>query len=290
MDRKKLAEKVVINIVGMLQKGDLPPWRSPQFTGSIYPMNAVSKREYRGINIWLLAGQAMVCEYSDNRWMTFRQAKERGGHVRKGEKSTPVVFWKIMKYEDEHEDETKTVPLQRLYNVFNVQQTEGCDVDMAEDAKPVNHNPISSAERIFNNMPNRPAVEYTNTTPSYSFTSDKVSLPHQEFWQNLEEYYHVLFHELSHATAHKTRLDRVQDVLKLKSKKSKQYAQEELVAEMSAAILSANAGIRQSEIENSASYIDTWLDALKTNPDILVYAAQNAQKASDFILGNHIQP
>lgn len=282
--KQNVAERVTQQIIKTLEEGNLPPWRSPKFTGSILPINATSKRQYRGINVWTLAAESLVMGYEDNRWITFRQAKNAGGYIRKGEKSTPVVFWKIIEVDDKYEiDKTTRIPLSNLYHVFNVDQTEDCD--LPEHVKPIDidHDPVETAENIINNMPKMPVIKNMNTTPSYEFIKDVIQMPKRENWESIDEYYHVLFHEMAHSTGHTRRMDRISNLQALKNKNSEEYAQEELIAEMSAAILSSYAGIQMKDVENSAAYIDTWLYNLKKNPNILMTAAQMAQRVSDYI-------
>lgn len=282
--RKDVDERVTAQIIKMLENEQLPPWRSPSFTGSVLPINATSKRQYRGINIWTLASEAMMKGYEDNRWLTFKQEKSVGGYIRKGEKSTPVVFWKIIEIEDEYDiDETKSVPISYLYNVFNVLQTKNCDLPEYVNLESIDHDSIQSAESIIENMPLMPNVEHMHVVPQYSFDRDVIALPNRETWKNIEEYYHTLYHEMAHSTGHSKRMGRIDNVEALTNKKSV-YAQEELIAEMTAAILCGHAGVGMSDMENSASYISTWLKNFKDNPNILMIASQQSQHVADYIL------
>ena len=285
--RVNVAERVTNQIIKTLERGDLPPWKSPKFTGSILPINATSKRQYRGVNIWTLASEAIIMEYEDNRWLTFQQAKKAGGYIRKGEKSTPVVFWKILEFEDQDSyevDATKKVPLSNLYHVFNVSQTEGCELPEYIPAGSIDHDPIISAENIISNMPKMPKIEDMQTIPSYHFGRDVIMMPGREVWKDIEEYYHTLFHEMAHSTGHSRRMDRIPNLQALGNKNSEDYAREELIAEMSAAVLCGHSGICLSNVENSAAYISTWLENIKKHPDILMISSQMAQRVSDYIL------
>lgn len=262
-------------ITDLLEKGTVP-WRKPWNAQSNMPKNLVSKKEYRGVNIFLLACQ----EYSSPYWLTYKQATERGGFVKQGEKSTPVIFWKWLD-KDESVSGGK-VPLLRYYSVFNVEQTEGVTAPEPEEVhKTVDT--IPDVAEIVANMPLRPELKFGGNRAFYSPTLDYVQLPHLSIFVTPEEYYSTLFHEYVHATGHEKRLAR-KSILEPSYFGSHEYSKEELVAEMGAAFLCGHAGIENSTIENSAAYIKGWLKALKNDKTLLVHAAGQAQKAADYIL------
>lgn len=267
----KVYEIVTEKILEQLEKGTVP-WHKPWAGGGL-PMNLKSKKAYRGINVFILAMQARASRY----WVTFNQAKGMKGKVKKGEKSTTVVFWKRLKVEDKETGESKIIPMLRYFRVFNLDQCEGiADPDEHEDRE---HTPIEAAQQIVDNMPNAPEITHEEQRAFYSRQSDKVNMPNPETFIGDEEYYSTLFHELTHSTGHENRLDRNN------GKGRECYAQEELVAEMGAAFLSGVAGIESKTLDNSVAYIETWCKRIKDDPRLVVMAGAQAQKASDHIQG-----
>lgn len=270
----------VINsrIIELLQQGTIP-WRKPWNAQSNYPKNLISGKRYQGVNVFLLACQ----EYSNPWWLTFKQCQDKGGHVIKGSKSTPIIFYKWLDKSDSDDDTSTTgkIPILRFYSVFNISQTTLTPPEPEET-----HNvfdPITKAEEIIANMPLRPDIKYGGNRACYSPSLDYVKIPHQHTFNTIEEYYSTLFHELSHATGHSNRLGR-KSILEPSYFGSHEYSKEELVAECSAAFLCGHCGIAKTTIENSAAYIAGWLKALKNDKTLLIQAAAMAQKASDFIL------
>jgi len=268
-------------IIELLDKGTVP-WRKPWNAESNMPKNLVSKKEYRGVNIFLLN----CMPYGSPYWMTFKQAKEKGGYIRQGEKSTPVIFWKwldkISMEASEEGTKNGKMPLLRYYSVFNIEQCEGIKVPEPEEQVHV-FNSIERADEIIAKMPLRPDLQYGGNKACYRPSSDTVTLPPRHSFESPEEFYCCCFHELAHATGHEIRLAR-KTVMETASFGSNEYSKEELVAEMGAAFLCGYCGIEQNTIENSAAYIQGWMKVLKDDKKLLVHAASQAQKAADYIL------
>jgi len=261
----------------LLESGTVP-WRKTWNAGSSMPKNIVSKKEYRGVNIFLLA----CSEFSSPYWMTYKQCVDKGGHIIKGSKSTPVIFWKWLEPKETDATDTGKIPMLRFYNVFNLEQTEGIEPPVTTETINT-FTPIERAEQIMAGMPLLPEIKYGGGRASYSPVLDYVKLPVPTSFELPEEYYSTAFHELSHATGHESRVGR-KGVTETSYFGSHEYSKEELVAEMSASFLSAHAGIENTTIENSAAYIAGWLKALKNDKALLIHAAAQAQKASDYIL------
>ena len=218
--------------------------------------------------------------------MTYKQAQDLGGHVKKGEKSEIIVFWKFLEVEDKETGDHKEIPLLRHYCVFNAQQCEG--IDYTKLLEPVERisDPIAVAEAIVDNMPNRPRLVVDQMPKAYySPSEDFVHMTKRSTCISDSAYYDTLFHELTHATGHKSRLDRMEGDTAWCKFGSKPYANEELVAECGAAMLCAEAGIFQETLDNSAAYIANWLIRLENDNRLVVHAAAKAQKAGDYILG-----
>lgn len=265
----------------LLEQGTIP-WKKPWNAQSNYPKNFISGKKYQGVNVFMLACN----EFSSPYWMTFKQCQDKGGHIIKGSKSTPVIFWKWLDKKDaptEGENCTNgKIPMLRFYSVFNIEQTEGITPPPAEETHNT-FNPITTAEKVVADLPQKPDIKYGGNRAYYLVGLDYIQLPHQHTFHSPEEYYSTLFHELGHATGHANRLGR-KSILEPSYFGSHEYSKEELVAECCSAFVSGHCGIEQKTLENSAAYIQGWLKALKNDKTLLVQAAAQGQKASDFIL------
>jgi len=281
MSKEKLDVYQIVNdrIIDLLEQG-VVPWHKPWSGGrDAAPANLVSKKPYRGLNVWLLGSMG----YSSPYWVSYKQATELGGQVRKGEKSTLVVYWKMLETIDKDTKEKKVIPMLRYYNVFNVTQCDNLKYPEVEGVKVNDFNPIDEAEKIVANMQKAPVITHNEQRAYYRRDTDLVNMPVKGSFDKPEEYYNTLFHELTHATGHESRLGRFQD--KVSRFGDSNYAKEELVAEMGASYLCAVAGIVERTIDNSAAYISNWLTKLKNDKKLVVSAAGKAHAATDFILG-----
>ena len=247
------------------------------------PRNLVSNKEYRGINVFLLGCQ----EFSSPYWVTYKQATDRGGHVKHGEKSSVCVFWKLLDKDSDSETVAGKIPLLRYYNLFNLEQCEGI-ASPAQDIPTYQFTPIEKAEQIVSGMKDRPEISYGGNRASYTPISDKIRMPYEDRFEKSEEFYSVLFHEMGHSTGHQSRLSR-KEVIERYDFGSEEYSAEELCAEFCASYLSGVAGISNSTIELSASYIEGWLSVLKKDKRLLITAAAQAQKAADYILDRNAE-
>jgi antirestriction protein ArdC len=282
--KKSVYEIVTERIVELLNQGQIP-WRKPWKPEAGEHCNLISKMPYRGINVFLLG----CAGFDSPWWLTFRQARQLGGQVRKGEKGTVVVFWKWLEEEkkDEETGETKRVriPLLRYYTVFNIEQCEGIPAEkIPSRIERPSFSPHQAAQGIIDNMPHKPTMQFGGDRAFYRPSLDLVQLPKPESFESMAEYYSTAFHELVHSTGHSSRLDR-KEITHIKPFGSQDYSREELVAEMGAAFLCAVAGIEQNTIANSAAYIQGWLKVLKDDKKLVVLAAAAGQKAADFIRG-----
>lgn len=271
-------ETITAKILEQVDKG-VAPWRKPWHAEP--PANLMSKKAYRGINVILLAMQGYGSQY----WLTFQQAKQLGGHVRAGEKSTGIVFWRFDRYtkhnQETQEDETRTSVLARFYNVFNVEQCEGLkNVPVAEPRQP-----IEACESILAGYFDREGAPKREqlAKAAYSPEHDVVFMPSKALFRTLEEFYGTYFHEMVHSTGHSSRLNRFENAEK-RAFGSESYSKEELIAEFGNAMLCGTAGIEQATLENSAAYLEHWRKRLQDDPKLLVSAASAAQKACDLIL------
>ena len=281
--RPDVYQIVTDKVVELLEKG-VAPWRKPWTTRNYEPpKNFISGKEYQGINTFLLS----CAPYSSPYWLTFKQAHDKGGHVCKGEKGMPVVFWKMYEKEDKTaEDGKKVTPILRYYTVFNAEQCEGIGFPEVEQPETFNNNPIEEAEAVQLAMPNRPHVEFGGDMAFYRRSTDTVRIPERSRFEKVEEFYSTLFHELAHSTGHEDRLNRA-GIVESHFFGDATYSKEELIAEMTSAFLCAHCHIETTTIENSAAYIQGWIKALKGDKRLAVTAASAAQKAANFILNIH---
>ena len=300
---KSVYDIVADKIIDKMEAGKIP-WRTP-WKVSFYglPKNAVSKKDYRGVNIPLLFLEDYDCPY----WASFNQiSKELNGKVNKGEKSSLVIFWKVTEknIDDLTENQKKLLTqkekeagvvkdyILRYYRVFNLEQTtvtkefkegkieEGNWIPAGEKKE---FNPIEKAEEILNGFKNKPLIEHTGNEARYITGHDLIRLPSKQKFNNEEGYYATMFHELTHSTGHGTRLKR-KEIMEGTVFGSDDYSKEELIAEAGSSFMCAIAGINNT-IDNSAGYIQNWLSVLKNNKRWLVCAFTTAQKAVDYILG-----
>ena len=287
-EKADVYEIVTNQIIEMLQQGTVP-WRKPWTTGGpeLAPRNLISNKPYTGINIFLLG---TMSHYDSPYWLTYKQATERGGTVRKGEKSSICVFWKKYEKEDPQElNGKKEIRVLRYYRVFNVEQCEGITAPEMPKPDTFNSNPIEAAEAIQLAMPNRPVVQYGGNSAFYRPSTDSVFVPERNRFEKPEEFYSTLFHELAHSTGHESRLNRP-GITEPHRFGSANYSKEELIAEMTAAFLCAHCSIETATLENSAAYIQGWINALKGDHRLAITAASAAQKAANYILNGHQQP
>ncbi len=273
-------EIITERIIKQLESG-VAPWRKPWTCQT--PANLITQKEYRGLNVFTLASQGFPSRF----WLTFNQSTKLGGKIRKGEKSSPVIFWNVGEEQEttaqDGRKETSRPFLLRYYSVFNLSQTEGIDIPASLLQETRTNDPIATCEQIVANMLNPPAFEQSDKA-WYSPGKDVVGMPTPDLFHSSEEYYSTLFHELAHASGHAKRLHR-ENFDYPAHFGSESYSKEELIAEMAAAMLCGIAGIEQKTLENSAAYLKTWIARLKSDSRLLVSAASQAQKAADFIQG-----
>lgn len=281
MGNEKIYSMVTDQIIEQLEKG-VVPWSKPWDEGAScqLPTNIVSKKSYRGINIWLL----MCRGFSSRFWATFKQVNQLGGSIKPGEHGTVIVFWKPCIGKDKDTQDEFTYYLLRYYKVFNLEQTTGIeDPDKAktnDDTSEKEFNPIQAAEEIVDGFEDKPQITEGGSRACYSPELDKINMPPKASFKSEEYWYTTLFHELTHSTGHEDRVGR-----KINNYYGdNEYSLEELVAEMGASFLNAKAGIH-TVIKHNASYISGWLEQLRNDKKFVVQAAAKAQKATDYILG-----
>jgi antirestriction protein ArdC len=193
---------VTDRILALLEQG-VVPWKKPwKTTGGSAPRNFVSRKVYRGVNLFLLVAQRFGSPY----WLTFRQAQERGGHVCRGERGTPIVFWRIdERTVEDAEAEEGTAEYRRIilryYTVFNLEQCEGIETAGTGTVEDGPFDPIPACEAVFANMPNPPTLRHGGERACYNRVDDLVRMPRPEAFRRREHYYSTLYHELGHHAA-----------------------------------------------------------------------------------------
>jgi antirestriction protein ArdC len=259
-EKKDIFQRVTDMIVSAIEEGAgsyRMPWRtSGGFPNS--PINAVSKRPYRGINILVLWATAQELGYKSGTWATYKQWTDLGAQVRKGEKSAHVVFWKFFDRNEEEQDgaadsetSARKIPMARDYWVFNAEQVEG--YAPADTPKPSKEERIASAETFFHQIGIE--VQPGGNRAFYRLETDSVHMPAFEAFKESLFYYSVLSHETTHWSGSEHRLNR-----DLSGRfGSESYAVEELIAELGAAFLCAELGLPTDPREDHAPYIASWL-------------------------------
>ena len=289
-------ELITQRIIDSLDKGDIPwikPWQQVKNLGM--PHNFKSGLNYNGLNMFLLYSQSWSTPY----FLTYRQVKEMGGNVRKGERGTPITYFNWVNIKDKKDpSKLKNVPLLKYYTVFNAEQIEGIEFPNIEDNKKrfkAEFEAIEGADDLLKIMSKRivkgslvmPKINHIAQNRAYYRPStDQITMPTKEQFKSSAEYYSVLFHELTHSTGHKDKLNR-STLVNAHFFGDKDYSKEELCAEMGAAFLCGLSDIDMHTIRNSQAYIKNWLKALKGNSQLVIQAASAAQKAVDFLIGEY---
>ena len=286
MSRNEKVYRVITDkVIELLERG-VVPWRKPWVNGPA--TRSYKGREYRGINLLTLSAEAGL-RGLQGCWITFRQVQQAGGRVKKGARGVPVVFWKwIDREDDDGESAGRSFPVCRYYRVFSLCQTEGVPEPawLSKRLSPRDRfDSVMAAEAIVSGYRNGPDIRHGGDRAAYFHDSDLVTMPGRRQFTSAEGYYWTLFHELAHSTGHESRLGRFTSCAHVPFG-SASYSREELVAEMGAAFLAAEAGLGSREgLENAAAYIGSWIRVLRNEPRMVVVAAAQAQKAADHILG-----
>ena len=287
LDRKAMYAQIAESLIGLMESGVAPwtrPWVVRGRNDPWLPRNGASDRVYSGFNSLYLSCLMRDRSWSDPRFFTYKNASDAGGQVRKGEKSTLVVYNKrVSKSDADDPDKVSSFYMMKYYRVFNAAQVDGldvyepCVVDVVEP-----DDPFGVAAGVASDW-----FEYSGVVLShggdrafYTPSMDLIQMPEKSQFMGVFNYYHTLFHEIAHSTGHKSRADRLESG----GFGSDTYAKEELVAEFAAAMICVNAGV-PIEREESADYIRQWAKRCKDDPGLLVTSVNAAQRAADMVLG-----
>lgn len=279
MSEFNIYQLITERIILLLTQGVIP-WRKPWAGTRNGAYSRHMKKPYSLLN-QLLLGKA-------GEWLTYKQIIQLGGYVNEGEKSSIVVFWKLLRVQDEDdEDKVKTIPVLRYYRVFHIDQTTGIKPLSIEEEMEI-LSPCEDAEKVIDDYISRSGVSLNIKASNRAFynpTEDSITILLMEQFSSEADYYSTAFHEIVHSTGHKSRFDRIGKGSVLKQRD--EYAKEELVAEIGAAALCHACDIETPDaFENSAAYIQNWLEVLQNDNRLIVQASSNAQKAVDYILNN----
>jgi len=289
--RPDLYSRVTNAIIADLENGVRPwtkPWSAEHLAGRISRPLRSTGEPYSGINVLLLWAESVAQGYAAPIWITFRQALALGGHVRKGEHGSTVVYAnRISRTEtgDDGQDVERQIPFLKAYTVFNVEQVEGLPTHFHAVPEPTLDavQRIDHAEAFFAGI--GADIRHGGDQAYYAVHPDHVQMPPFETFIDPESYYATLAHECTHWTRHPTRLDRD---FGRKRWGDAGYAQEELVAELGAAFLCADLGLELTPREDHAAYVENWLQVLQADKRLIFTAAAHAQRAADFLHG--LQP
>ncbi len=289
MKKHDIHQEITNQIISLLDTVNIQDYQAP-FAGLVsqgMPINPTTKNHYKGVNILALWFNQQDKEFTSNKWATYKQWKEIGAQVRKGEKSSQIIFYKTLTTEEKNEagdTEEHKIPMLKLYNVFNANQVDDFDDTAAitiNDTDLVK--PIEVADQFCKNT--KADIRHGKTSAYYDPVADYIGIPDTIAFQDTqtasatENYYSTLLHELTHLTGSKRRLGRFKQY-----KENKQdYAFEELVAELGAAFMCASLNITQSGREDHAQYIKGWLKALKDDKRHIFKAAAQANKAVEYL-------
>lgn len=275
-----IRQTITDKIIALLERGTTgtgPRWTGCKTTG--LPLNARTGEAYQGINVLLLWAEMAEKTYSSSRWLTYKQAAEMGGQVRKGEKSVMCVYYQTVQKKDDHKDEEgESYFLAKPFWLFNAGQVDGLPSDLTAPATVKQFNATQEAEQIL--IKSQAQIAYGFDSAYYATLQDKICMPHRERFTSPENFYATALHELTHWTGHESRLNRQFG----KRFGDDAYAFEELVAELGAAFTVGQLGMVDATIEAHADYLQSWIKVLRNDKRAIFTAASQAAKAADYIL------
>lgn len=280
--KKDVYELVTEKIIEQMEQGIIP-WNKPWHGGLSGAISYTTGKPYSILNQLLLG--------KEGEYLTYKQVQALKGRVKKGAKGNMVVFFKLLptkefvkNEEGEMEDKEKRIPVLRYYLVYHIDDCEGIKSKLNGERPVCTLNPSESAEKIISDYYGRETVKLNiqeSDRAYYSPSTDEVVCPKLEQYDDVSEYYSTIFHETTHSTGHKSRLNR--DLGHFFG--TEKYSKEELIAEMGAAFLCHTAGVStDSSTKNSAGYLQGWIKQLKSDKRLIVSAASRAEKAVRFIL------
>lgn len=280
--KQDIYKEVTAQIIEAL-KNNVRPWVAPYDQFNIIPKRSTGEY-YQGINLMLLMFQAHDKNYSAAHWFTYQQAKSLGANVRKGEKSTRIIFYKTLEVLNDESGEDEKIPMLRTYNVFNADQIDCLPDKFTVKAKSRDLKPIEACETFFKGIDAK--LVHKSVIPHYAPFNDTITCPAINHFQTPEHYYATLGHEFAHWTGSEHRLDR----LCATNRHSPEYYFEELIAEISASFLMPQLGVQSLVDAEHAPYIKGFLQLLENDEKLIFKAAAQAQKAVNFLIDKSQSP
>lgn len=278
-------ERVTATILSLIEKGSLLPWQKPWTGSNEWARSMSSKKEYNGVNRWVLTLTAMENDWSP--WFgTYKQIEALGGQVRKGEKSTVAILWKPMKRMNKDTGLEERFMLLRTFNVFSASQADNLPEKFTAKPEAGEFVGDEAAEAVLTDYFSREEIPVTfgGDRACYSPRTDSIRLPKADTFVSADHYYATAFHEAAHSTGAEKRLNRP-GITEFDHFGSHQYSREELVAELGSALILGVLGIdKPNLVENQAAYLKHWASALASDPQAFVWAAGRAEKAANLIL------
>jgi len=298
--KQAIEDKVKQILLDGLKKQGLSWFKTWGIGTESMPMNHLSKKIYRGFNVFILNAEMNDNGYIHNEWITFKQCSQQNGKVKKGSKSTEIFYWHIGVYcpikkksflnwndakKNGASDDAYDFYKLRTFRVFNIGQCEGILPVRELKAKDVVE-PIESAEIVIQGFTDKPQIQEVEQSKAYySPVKDLVVIPKKTQFDKVDNFYKTLFHELIHSTGHSDRLNR-KGVSTLTGKTDNMYAFEELIAESGAMMLSSFVGLDTCN-KNSQAYVNGWIKAVDQSPSKAIVSALTAStKATSYILSN----
>ena len=252
-------------------------WTTP--AGNL-PTSMSTGKQYNGINLLILGMTRAVKNYGSHHWATYNQWKKMDAQVKKGEKAPTVVFYKPLVIRDKVTGEEQTIPLLKTFSIFNADQVDGYTAPVVVDE--VDHSELDQPDTLADQLASRAGADVRFNDPASAFyvpAHDFINMPRATQFDTLEDYAATLLHELTHWTGHATRCDRKM----LNKNGTKDYAKEELVAELGAAMMAGSLGIEPQPREDHAKYLAGWMRRLKDEPSVIFSAAAKANTATQWI-------
>ena len=271
-------------VISQLAQGEIPWKKSWQPMG--LPQNYLTGHRYSGWNLCMLLFVMRREAYRSPGFLTFLQAREMGGCVKRGQKGYQVVYWMEVEKEPDTQNSgrSNTIRVGKRHTIFNVDQVDGITLEQEVLLPPGPDEKLRRCGQIVDSLQHGPLIRFGGDRACYYFVSDSIIMPHPKRFISEEAFYATLFHELAHSTGHPDRLGRP-ELAGSDGFGKPLYSQEELTAELTAAFLCAHCGIEQQTRMNSAAYIQSWLRALQDDRRLLLRSAMQAQAAADYLLG-----
>jgi antirestriction protein ArdC len=286
--RRDYHQELTDSLLKLMEEGKVP-WERPfdpsKSAGPQAPMNPTTGKAYRGVNTIVLGINPLSFLTEDPRWMTYKQAINEGWQVQKGAKSATVFYYKILEVEDTKangDEVQKRIPMLKAFSVFHASQIDGIPPYFPADVKDVPWRRPEAVQTILDNS--QAVLRIGGPRAYYSPSTDHIQLPEDGSFVSPEAWSAVAMHELGHWTGHKDRLNR--DLAG--GRMSHSYAREELRAELASFFIGSELGIPVN-VPNHASYLQSWIQALKEDKREIFRASSDAQKISDFCLSFHQQ-